>query len=99
MDINFLSPFDTVLTPDKDPTLCQVLGCTNHRSNADYGRLRKVCEKHHHQRFNMDYAGTIKKVRSLRRQVTEDLAELERTLKQQGIAEALAKLGELRKKY
>ena len=80
MDINFLSGLDTVLTPapDKDPTLCQVLGCTNRRSNAGYGRLRKVCEKHHHQRFNMDYAGRARKASSLRHQVAEDLTQLDR---------------------
>ncbi len=26
---------------------CVVSGCTNRRSNAGYGRYRKVCEKHH----------------------------------------------------
>ncbi len=50
-----------------DDMACTVLGCNNRRSNAGYGRYRKVCERHHRERFGMDYQRTSRKGRRIER--------------------------------
>jgi hypothetical protein len=95
MDTSHVSPPDTT----KDPILCEVPGCTNRRSNAGYGRLRKVCERHHHEKYHMDYTGTRKKANSVRQQVRDDLGDLEQTIQHESITRVLEKVADLRRKY
>ena len=40
---------------------CTITGCSNRRSNAGHGRYRKVCERHWHERFGLDYSRTSKR--------------------------------------
>jgi hypothetical protein len=100
MDTSQSASHDTInLLPDKDPALCQIPGCTNRRSNAGYGRLRKVCERHHHQRYQMPYNSGSARVRSVRKLVREDFETLARVARERGYSDILAHLNEMRKKY
>lgn len=80
--------------------ICTVEGCTNKRSNAGYGRLRAICEKHRHERAGMDYQKGSKAAKSKLRDIREDLEALAHIADKQGI-EAVKEMIEelLAKKY
>lgn len=48
--------------------ICSIDGCSNKRSNAGYGRLRKLCERHWHERFKLDYQQGSRKVKERKRE-------------------------------
>ncbi len=75
--------------------ICTIEGCKNKRANAGYGKYRKVCERHHHKHYNMNYESGVRNTRTKLYQMREDLKYLLQIAQEHGPQEVINKIEDL----